>query len=84
MCLYGHEIDDTTTVWEASLGWICKLDKGDFLGRDALGSRKNKAASSASWSASRCRTAYRARRLPGFAIGGSEVGRVTSGAPAPF
>ena len=36
MCLYGHEIDDTTTVWEAKLGWICKLDKGDFLGRDAL------------------------------------------------
>ena len=36
LCLYGHEIDDTTTAWEANLGWICKPDKGDFLGRDAL------------------------------------------------
>ena len=34
MCLYGHEIDDTTTVWEANLAWICKLDKGDFIGRE--------------------------------------------------
>ncbi len=36
MCLYGHEIDDTTTPWEAGLGWICKPDKGEFLGRDVL------------------------------------------------
>jgi aminomethyltransferase len=42
MCLYGHEIDDTTTVWEANLGWICKLGKGDFLGRDALVAQKEK------------------------------------------
>ena len=42
MCLYGHEIDDTTTVWEANLGWICKLGKGNFLGRDALVAQKEK------------------------------------------
>ena len=36
MALYGHEIDDTTTPWEADLGWTVKLDKGDFVGRDAL------------------------------------------------
>ena len=40
MCLYGHEIDETTTPWEAGLGWICKLDKGSFLGRDALAAQK--------------------------------------------
>ena len=34
MCLYGHEIDETTTPWEAGLGWICKLEKGEFLGRE--------------------------------------------------
>jgi aminomethyltransferase len=36
MALYGNDIDDTTTVLEADLGWIMKLEKGDFLGRDAL------------------------------------------------
>jgi len=36
MALYGHEIDDTTNALEADLGWIVKLDKGDFLGREAL------------------------------------------------
>ena len=40
MCLYGHEIDDTTTPWEAGLAWICKLDKGSFLGSDVLARQK--------------------------------------------
>jgi aminomethyltransferase len=83
MCLYGHEIDDTTTPWEAHLGWICKIDKGDFLGRDALVAQKQ--------------TGIR-RTLVGLEmqdqriardacpvwIGGREAGRVTSGSPALF
>ena len=36
MALYGHEIDASITPLEADLGWIVKLDKGDFVGRDAL------------------------------------------------
>lgn len=36
MCLYGNDIDQTTNPLEAGLGWITKLDKGDFVGRDAL------------------------------------------------
>jgi aminomethyltransferase len=36
MCLYGNDIDDTTTPLEAGLGWIVKLAKGDFIGRDVL------------------------------------------------
>jgi aminomethyltransferase len=36
MPLYGNDIDDTTTPLEAALGWIVKLDKGDFIGRDVL------------------------------------------------
>lgn len=35
-CLYGNDIDQTTHPLEAGLGWITKLDKGDFVGRDAL------------------------------------------------
>jgi aminomethyltransferase len=36
MALYGHEIDRTTTPWEAGLDWIVKLEKGEFVGREAL------------------------------------------------
>ncbi len=35
-CLYGNDIDQTTNPLEAGLGWITKLEKGDFVGRDAL------------------------------------------------
>jgi len=83
MCLYGHEIDETTTPWEAGLGWICKPDKGEFLGRDLLLQQKAKGIE---------------RKLVGFEmldkrigrdgypveVGGKEVGKVTSGGPAPF
>jgi aminomethyltransferase len=40
MALYGNDIDDTVTALEADLGWIVKLGKGDFLGRDALAAQK--------------------------------------------
>jgi len=83
MCLYGHEIDDTTTPWEAGLGWICKPDKGAFLGSDILVQQKKTGIE---------------RKLVGVemldrrigrdgypvVIGGREAGRVTSGGPAPF
>jgi aminomethyltransferase len=83
MCLYGHEIDETTTPWEARLDWICKVDKGDFLGRDRLVAQKEQGLE---------------RILVGFEmedrliardgctvlVDGKEVGRVTSGSPAPL
>ena len=34
--LYGNELDATHTPLEAGLGWITKLDKGSFVGREAL------------------------------------------------
>lgn len=36
LCLYGHEIDETTNPLEAGLGWITKLNKPDFIGKAAL------------------------------------------------
>jgi aminomethyltransferase len=36
MALYEHEISDKINVWEAGLERYCKLEKGDFIGRDAL------------------------------------------------
>jgi len=35
-CLYGHDIDRTTHPLEAGLGWITRLDKGDFNGRAVI------------------------------------------------
>ncbi len=35
-CLYGHELDEQTNPLEAGLGWTVKLNKGEFIGRDAL------------------------------------------------
>ncbi len=40
MALYGHEIDASISPLEADLGWIVKLDKGDFVGRDTLVKQK--------------------------------------------
>jgi len=36
MALYGNDIDDSHTVLEADLGWILRLKKGNFIGREAL------------------------------------------------
>ena len=83
MCLYGHEIDETTTLLEANLGWICKLNKGEFIGREVLAKQKEDGIR---------------RKLVGFEvtdrgiardgqdvlIDGQHVGQVTSGSPAPF
>ena len=82
MALYGHEIDASITPLEADLAWIVKLDKGDFIGRDAL--VKQKAAGIK-------------RKLIGFEMRGRGIGRdgyevyldgspagwVTSGSPSP-
>lgn len=83
MALYGNDIDETTSLLEANLGWICKLDKGDFTGREALARQKEEGVK---------------RKLVGFEITdrgiardhqevvveGQRVGHVTSGSPAPF
>src|SRR4029077_4226156 len=42
MALYDHEIHASITPWEANLGWIVKMDKGDFVGRDALAKKKDR------------------------------------------
>ena len=40
MALYGHEIDESTTPFEAGLAWVVKMNKGDFLGREALAAQQ--------------------------------------------
>lgn len=36
LCLHGNDITEETDPYEAGLGWLVKLDKGDFVGREAL------------------------------------------------
>jgi aminomethyltransferase len=82
-CLYGNDIGRSTNPLEAGLGWITKLDKGEFIGRDALVNAKKIGV---------------ARKLTGFlpddakalprphyrlAAGGNVVGEVTSGTISP-
>ena len=83
MALYGHEIDETTTPWEANLGWICKVDKGDFLGRDLLVKQK---ASGVTRILAGFQIESRLIARDGYAVlnGERAVGSVTSGGPAPF
>ncbi|HSK80136.1 MAG TPA: glycine cleavage system aminomethyltransferase GcvT [Thermoanaerobaculia bacterium] len=83
MALYGHEIDEATTPFEAGLAWVVKLDKGDFLGRDALAAQRERGVG---------------KKLVGFTVegrgiarqghgvlseGGENVGAVTSGTWSP-
>jgi len=42
--LYGNDIDQTTNPLEAGLGWIVKLDKGDFIGKETILEMKEKGA----------------------------------------
>jgi aminomethyltransferase len=82
MALYGHEIDASISPLEADLDWIVKLDKGEFVGREALQRQKQAGVR---------------RRLVGFEMKGRGIGRdgyevriegvpagwVTSGSPSP-
>jgi len=40
MCLYGNDIDEATTPLEAGLGFVVKLKKDSFVGKDALAKQK--------------------------------------------
>lgn len=80
--LYGHEIDRHTVPFEARLGWVVHLDKGDFIAASAL---------------RRCKKAGPRRCLVGIAVPdggvprqgyailhcGTQVGVVTSGTVSP-
>jgi aminomethyltransferase len=83
LSLYGNDIDETTNPIEAGLGWVVKLTKGDFIGREALSRIKDDGPS---------------RKLIGFEMTGRgiarhgyllhnkegvRVGICTSGSPAP-
>jgi aminomethyltransferase len=83
LSLYGNDIDETTNPIEAGLGWVVKVDKGDFVGRAAL---------------AKVKASPLPRKLVGFEVtgrgiarhgyplvdsAGRKVGVCTSGSPGP-
>jgi aminomethyltransferase len=85
MSLYGHEISEEIDVFEAGLDRWLKLDKGDFIGRDALlavqaaGGPKLRIVGLEMVERGIARDGYEVHNLAG-----SRIGTVTSGSPAPF
>ncbi len=85
MALYGHEISDAISVFEANLGRYCKLDKGvDFVGREAL--QKIADASGPSRRLVGLEMLDRGIARDGYPVlspTGAVIGEVTSGSPSP-
>ncbi len=82
--LYGHEISDTINVWEAGLDRFCKMEKPEFVGREAL--EKVKAAG-VKRTLVGLEMIGRGIARDGYKVqdeSGREIGYVTSGSPAPF
>ncbi len=83
MALYGHELDEETTLLEASLGRICKFDKGEFIGRDALMKERQEGVRKKLVGFEMSDRAIARDGYPVW-IEGKQEGRVTSGSFAPF
>jgi aminomethyltransferase len=82
--LYGHEISDTIDVWEAGLDRFCKMEKPEFVGRAALEKAK---AEGVKRTLVGLEMTERGIARDGYKVldgGGSGIGYVTSGSPAPF
>jgi aminomethyltransferase len=83
LALYGNDIDDTTTVLEADLGWIVKLKKGDFIGREVLARQAEEGVTRKLVGFETMGRAI-ARHGCGAFKDGERVGAVTSGSYAPY
>ena len=85
MALYGHEISDSINVFEGNLDRWLKLDKGDFIGRQALldiqtaGGPARKVIALEMVERGIARDGY-----PVLNLDGEPIGVVTSGSPSPF
>jgi aminomethyltransferase len=85
MMLYGNDMDETTTLIEAGLGWIVSSDeaKGDFTGRSVLLEQKAKGAPRKLIGFETTERGIPRHGYPVF-LGGEPSGTVTSGTYAPF
>jgi aminomethyltransferase len=85
MMLYGNDMDETTTLIEAGLGWIVSSDeaKGDFTGRSVLLEQKAKGAPRKLIGFETTERGIPRHGYPVF-LGDEPSGTVTSGTYAPF
>lgn len=84
LSLYGHEISEAINVWEARLDRFLKLEKGDFIGRDALVKAK---AAGPTRTLVGLESIERGIPRDGYKVldaDGKEIGYVTSGSYGPF
>jgi len=84
LSLYGHEISEAINVWEARLDRFLKMEKGEFIGREALHQAK---ASGIKRSLVGLESIERGIPRDGYKVmdlSGKEIGYVTSGSYAPF
>jgi aminomethyltransferase len=79
--LYGNDMDETTTLLEAGLGWIVRMEKGDFIGREPLLRQKNEGVKRKLVGFEMMGREIAREHYPVFA-GGKESGHVTSGSPS--
>lgn len=80
--LYGQDIDRTTNPLESGLGWITKLNKGDFIGRQALLDLKERGLSRRLVCFEMQQRAI-PRQHYDLCVGGQKKGQVTSGIFSP-
>ena len=83
MALYGHEISDKTTPWEAGLDWVVKLAKGEFIGKASLLAQQQQGISKKLVGLEMLDRAIARDGYP-ILFGGVVVGNVTSGSFSPF
>jgi aminomethyltransferase len=84
MALYGHEISNQINVWEAGLDRFCKMEKAEFLGKDALAKSKAEGVTRTLAGLEMVERGIARDGYKVFSGGGAEVGYVTSGSYAPF
>lgn len=83
MPLYGNEITDDISPLEAGLGWAVALDKGPFVGRDAIAAMKQDGAPRRTVGFRMLERGGAPRHGYPVLVDGRLVGQVTSGAPSP-
>jgi aminomethyltransferase len=83
MPLYGQELSDTISPYEAGLGFAVKLDKGEFIGRDAMAEVKEKGPARRAVGFRMTERSGAPRSHYPVGVDGEVIGEVTSGAFSP-
>lgn len=87
LCLYGNDIDESTTPLEAGLGWTVKMEAGEFIGRAALAKQKEEGVPRRLGGFEMIDRAIARHGYPivpaGAAADANPISTVTSGSPSP-